>query len=432
MTVPDVHVNKKIQDRIVVNSSFQGICSNWRHEWFKICNKSYAEVVKNTTDRNKVHRECLSNERRVSKRLSDCSVLPHKNAVKNVSSNEKYFLQQNKVDSVSYNGTRCRNNIVHSVVQNKTDERNDSGKCQIRSFHHVNTGTKRPTYRVGRPENSAQVQCINRFAPLNDLSGVDSHNVHTLNVNAKSFVPFKSIDIEQKHKRNDMDTRSTNKNIPEKIESGKKSEHGKKSQNTDISTVESKNSKNSVRLDTDDKYALPLLMKEKQSEILKIASGNPTFERLKVQNDQKFGYIPLANQKIPIYNRNRFLDLDPIQLHNKMKKSNIPNFLGEQIRVKTELRVENWEKYAADYWDKQLIFLIKYGFPLDFDDTNPLRSTEINHFSARQHNSHVENYIQEEISHGAILGPFEEKPIENLHISPFYPGKNKILTIGGS
>ena len=113
------------------------------------------------------------------------------------------------------------------------------------------------------------------------------------------------------------------------------------------------------------------------------------------------------------------MDLDSIQLHNKIKESKIPNFLGEQIRVKTELNVKNWEKYAAEYWDKQLIFLITYGFPLDFDDTNPLKSTEINHFSARQYDSHVKNYIQEEISHGAILGPFDEKPIENLHISPF-------------
>ena len=27
--------------------------------------------------------------------------------------------------------------------------------------------------------------------------------------------------------------------------------------------------------------------------------------------------------------------------------------------------------------------------------------------------------FQEEISHGAILGPFDEKPIKDLHISPF-------------
>ena len=80
-----------------------------------------------------------------------------------------------------------------------------------------------------------------------------------------------------------------------KIKNRKKSERGKQSEKIDISIVESKNSKNSGHTDTDDKYALPLLMKEKQSEILKIASGNSTFERWKAQNNQKFGYIPLAN-----------------------------------------------------------------------------------------------------------------------------------------
>ena len=96
-----------------------------------------------------------------------------------------------------------------------------------------------------------------------------------------------------------------------------------------------------IHMDTDDKYALPLLMKEKQSEILKIAAGNSTFKRWKVQNDQKFGYIPLANQKIPIYDRNRFLDLNPIQLHNKVKKSNIPNFWENRfvLRQNSKLKI---------------------------------------------------------------------------------------------
>ena len=86
-------------------------------------------------------------------------------------------------------------------------------------------------------------------------------------------------------------------------------------------------------------------------------------------------------------------------------------------------------KELHGYWDRQLIFLLKYGFPLDFDTSNPLRSTLKNHSSAVLHKDHVENYLKEEVAEGAILGPFSNPPIENLHVSPFLsrekPGSTK-------
>ena len=51
-----------------------------KHEWFRICKKSYADVVKNTTERNEARSVSMLEKCIVSKRLSDCSVLPHKNS----------------------------------------------------------------------------------------------------------------------------------------------------------------------------------------------------------------------------------------------------------------------------------------------------------------------------------------------------------------
>ena len=72
----------------------------------------------------------------------------------------------------------------------------------------------------------------------------------------------------------------------------------------------------------------------------------------------------------------------------------------------------------ADYWDKQLVDLLEFGFPLDFDRSFELQSTEENHAPGRDHAYDIECYIQEELKHEAMLGPFAQKPL-TLHISPF-------------
>ena len=46
-------------------------------------------------------------------------------------------------------------------------------------------------------------------------------------------------------------------------------------------------------------------------------------------------------------------------------------------------------------------------------------STETNHSSARKFPNDNEVYLQEEKAFNAILGPFSEPPISDLHISPF-------------
>ena len=61
--------------------------------------------------------------------------------------------------------------------------------------------------------------------------------------------------------------------------------------------------------------------------------------------------------------------------------------------------------------------MLEYGFPLDFDRNCQLPRVDSNHKSAEIHLDHVKNYIQEELSHKAIIGPFEKLPL-SFHISP--------------
>ena len=73
----------------------------------------------------------------------------------------------------------------------------------------------------------------------------------------------------------------------------------------------------------------------------------------------------------------------------------------------------------TNYWYSQLVLLLRYGFPLDFDYNSPLKSVQENHSPATDHTQDVHAYLSEEKEFGAILGPFEESPIDNLHVSPF-------------
>ena len=67
-----------------------------------------------------------------------------------------------------------------------------------------------------------------------------------------------------------------------------------------------------------------------------------------------------------------------------------------------------------NYWDQQLVDLLYYGFPLDFDRSRQLKSMEINHKS--DYHDHVSHYIAEELKHWAMYGPFDENPFPR-HVS---------------
>ena len=74
--------------------------------------------------------------------------------------------------------------------------------------------------------------------------------------------------------------------------------------------------------------------------------------------------------------------------------------------------------YLQSYWDNQLVDLIQFGFPLDFNRNIDLQSTDVNHTSALTYPDHVSKYILEEIQYGAIWGPFKDLPF-HCRVSPF-------------
>ena len=138
------------------------------------------------------------------------------------------------------------------------------------------------------------------------------------------------------------------------------------------------------------------------------------------QTDYHFGFVPLSNLVLP-NNPGHIGDevSDPIQQHFRVNATGIPNFLGARIPIKSQLNVEEWRNILVDYWDKQLIHLIQFGFPLDFNRNCILKHDNENHSSANEYPADIQAYLNEEMAHGAIIGPYDKNPIPDCHISPF-------------
>ena len=111
--------------------------------------------------------------------------------------------------------------------------------------------------------------------------------------------------------------------------------------------------------------------------------------------------------------------LTPLEMHAMVKASGQPNYLHCRIPVPSQLNIAAWKKMLQGYWDTQLIYLLEFGFPLDFNRNYHLSSDSTNRKSAVEFPNHVDAYLQEELKFGAILGPYRQHPIDDAHFSPF-------------
>ena len=116
-----------------------------------------------------------------------------------------------------------------------------------------------------------------------------------------------------------------------------------------------------------DKYDLELRFKLKHRKVISSPKNNDTFKTWDDQNTGKYGFIPLGELQCPDKDVKNCIDSDLITIHNHVKNTRKFNFMEAQICVPSQLNVDKWQTYLEGYWDKQLLFLLRYGFPLDFD-----------------------------------------------------------------
>ena len=140
----------------------------------------------------------------------------------------------------------------------------------------------------------------------------------------------------------------------------------------------------------------------------------------KQQSKFDFGFVPLPDFIIVPKHEGLNIEVaDPVELHKLVKNSGTYNFLGLKIPLQGQMNVQQWENKLVGYWDMQLLELIRYGFPIDFNRQSPLRWEDKNHNS-----QDVDAYLSEELEFSAIMGPYDKSPIENCHFSPFLTREN--------
>ena len=110
-----------------------------------------------------------------------------------------------------------------------------------------------------------------------------------------------------------------------------------------------------------------------------------------------------------------------LEVVDKVYSSDKPNHLGEKILLESSLNIDKWVEKLQYYYDKDLVSLLAYGFPLGVnrDKRDALKRAEVNnHSTARVYPDDVQAYIDKELQEGALLGPFHEIPHEMYHCSP--------------
>ena len=167
-----------------------------------------------------------------------------------------------------------------------------------------------------------------------------------------------------------------------------------------------------------DKYDLELRFKPKHRNAVHLAKNNATFKRWDDQTNTKYGFIPLGDFICPDEDNRKPHTADLLDIHNHVKSTGNFNFMDAQVSVPSQLRLDRWDAYLEGYWDNQLKFLIRYGFPIDFNNEISLSSEENNHSSATEFPDNVRKNFHDEGCFGAILGPSSTPPIKDLHISP--------------
>lgn len=113
-------------------------------------------------------------------------------------------------------------------------------------------------------------------------------------------------------------------------------------------------------------------------------------------------------------------------IYDVVKASGKHNFEQCRIPLPTNFNIPLWRKYLCDYDDKVICDFLEFGWPTGYSFDHPPAIFRQNHTSATAYPSHVAHYLNTELEHGAILGPYAEPPFNYMVTIPLMsrPKKN--------
>lgn len=93
-------------------------------------------------------------------------------------------------------------------------------------------------------------------------------------------------------------------------------------------------------------------------------------------------------------------------IYSRIKATQSPNFVTARIPLDSDLIIPTWRQELAGYHDILLCDFLEFGWPLGYHAETCPDSTDKNHLN------HISEFISNELSHRAVLGPFHQDPFQ--------------------
>ena len=102
-----------------------------------------------------------------------------------------------------------------------------------------------------------------------------------------------------------------------------------------------------------------------------------------------------------------------MKLFEHVHASGFPNYQCCRISVcHSSLNVSVWREKLKGYRDVDVVDLLQYGFPLDFDRNRKVSSGERrNHKGARDYPQFINKYLRKECTAKRMAGPYSANPL---------------------
>ena len=102
-----------------------------------------------------------------------------------------------------------------------------------------------------------------------------------------------------------------------------------------------------------------------------------------------------------------------VTANSKVKKSGQPNFKGCRIPVPSLFKFDYLERELADYQDPEILLLLRYGCPINFEGVPETLSHACqNHIGAIEFPEQVDAFLRRELAAGSVMGPFPASPFD--------------------
>ena len=101
-----------------------------------------------------------------------------------------------------------------------------------------------------------------------------------------------------------------------------------------------------------------------------------------------------------------------VQANKAVRISGKPNFSGCRIPVPSSLNLEYLEKKLADYKDRTVIQLLRYGCPINYEGRGNLSRACHNHRGATNFPEYIERLLKREVEAASVMGPFKSSSFD--------------------